>query len=36
VIGDAASASVEHGKAIVTRVIEAAGAVLKQLRENEN
>jgi creatinine amidohydrolase len=31
VIGDAASASVEHGRAIVTRVVESAGAVLKQL-----
>jgi len=34
VIGDAREASVEHGHAIVTRVVEAAGAVLKQLREN--
>jgi creatinine amidohydrolase/Fe(II)-dependent formamide hydrolase-like protein len=34
VIGDAAAASVEHGDAIVKRVIEAAGAVLKQLVEN--
>ena len=34
VIGDARAASVEHGRAIVTRVVEAAGAVLKQLREN--
>lgn len=36
VIGEAASASVEHGYAIVGRVVEAAGAVLKQLRENQN
>ncbi|MSP44863.1 MAG: creatininase family protein [Xanthobacteraceae bacterium] len=35
VIGDAAAASAEHGKAIVSRVVEAAGAVLKQLRENQ-
>jgi creatinine amidohydrolase len=34
VIGDAREASVEHGHAIVARVVEAAGAVLKQLREN--
>jgi creatinine amidohydrolase/Fe(II)-dependent formamide hydrolase-like protein len=34
VIGDAREASVEHGQAIVARVVEAAGAVLKQLREN--
>jgi creatinine amidohydrolase len=34
VIGDARDASVEHGHAIVARVVEAAGAVLKQLREN--
>ena len=35
VIGDAAAASAEHGHAIVARVVEAAGAVLKQLRENQ-
>ena len=34
VIGDAREASVEHGQAIVVRVVEGAGAVLKQLREN--
>lgn len=34
VIGDAREASVEHGQVIVARVVEAAGAVLKQLREN--
>jgi creatinine amidohydrolase/Fe(II)-dependent formamide hydrolase-like protein len=34
VIGDARDASVEHGHAIVARVVDAAGAVLKQLREN--
>ena len=33
VIGDAREASAEQGKAIVARVVEAAGAVLKQLRE---
>jgi len=32
-MGDAREASVEHGNAIVARVVEAAGAVLKQLRE---
>jgi creatinine amidohydrolase/Fe(II)-dependent formamide hydrolase-like protein len=36
VIGDARDASVEHGHAIVARVVEVAGAVLKQLRENRN
>jgi creatinine amidohydrolase len=36
VIGDAREASAELGKAIVARVIEGAGAVLKQLRENQN
>jgi creatinine amidohydrolase/Fe(II)-dependent formamide hydrolase-like protein len=34
VIGDARDASVEHGHAIIVRVVDAAGAVLKQLREN--
>jgi creatinine amidohydrolase/Fe(II)-dependent formamide hydrolase-like protein len=34
VIGDAREASVEHGNAIVARVVEAAGAVLKRLSEN--
>jgi creatinine amidohydrolase len=34
VIGDAASASVEHGRAIVTRVVESSGTVLKQLLDN--
>ena len=33
VMGDAREASEEHGHAIVTRVVEAAGAILKQLRE---
>jgi creatinine amidohydrolase/Fe(II)-dependent formamide hydrolase-like protein len=36
VIGDAAQASAEHGHAIVSRVVESAGAVLKQLRENQS
>jgi creatinine amidohydrolase/Fe(II)-dependent formamide hydrolase-like protein len=36
VIGDAAKASAEHGNAIVAHVVEGAGAVLKQLRENQN
>lgn len=35
VIGDAASASVEHGKVLVERVVEGAGAVLRQLRGNK-
>lgn len=35
VIGDAASASAEHGQAIVARVVEGAGTVLKQLRANQ-
>ena len=35
VIGDAAAASAEHGRAIVARVIEAVGPVLQQLRENQ-
>ena len=34
VIGDARAASVEHGTAIVERVVEAAGGVLRQLVEN--
>jgi creatinine amidohydrolase len=33
VIGDARQASAEHGNAIVRRVVESAGMVLKQLRE---
>ena len=35
VIGDAAAASVEHGVAIVDRVIETAGTVLRQLLESQ-
>lgn len=35
VIGDARQASERHGKAIVKRVIVAAGEALRQLRENE-
>lgn len=35
VIGDAAKASAGHGHSIVTRVVEGAGAVLKQLRDNQ-
>jgi creatinine amidohydrolase/Fe(II)-dependent formamide hydrolase-like protein len=35
VIGDARAASVEHGQVIVARVVDAAGAALKQLRENQ-
>jgi creatinine amidohydrolase/Fe(II)-dependent formamide hydrolase-like protein len=35
VIGDARQASEKHGKAIVKRVVEAAGDVLRQLRENQ-
>jgi creatinine amidohydrolase/Fe(II)-dependent formamide hydrolase-like protein len=35
VIGDASQASVEHGRAIVERVVMAAGTVLRRLRENE-
>jgi creatinine amidohydrolase/Fe(II)-dependent formamide hydrolase-like protein len=34
VIGDARAATAEHGNAIVSRVVEAAGAVLKKLGEN--
>jgi hypothetical protein len=33
-IGDLAGASAEHGQAIIARVVEAAGAALKQLLEN--
>jgi creatinine amidohydrolase/Fe(II)-dependent formamide hydrolase-like protein len=33
VMGDAREASAEHGRAIVERVVEAAGAVLKQLQD---
>jgi creatinine amidohydrolase len=35
VIGDARAASAELGNAIVSRVVEAAGAVLKQLLANQ-
>jgi creatinine amidohydrolase len=34
VMGDAREASAAHGHAIVARVVEAAGAILKQLRDN--
>jgi creatinine amidohydrolase/Fe(II)-dependent formamide hydrolase-like protein len=34
VIGTAAAASAEHGRAIVDRVVEAAGGVLRRLLEN--
>jgi creatinine amidohydrolase len=34
VIGNAASASAEHGDAIVSRMVEAAGAVLQRLSDN--
>ena len=34
VMGDAREASAEHGNAIVARVVGAAEAVLRQLREN--
>jgi creatinine amidohydrolase/Fe(II)-dependent formamide hydrolase-like protein len=34
VIGDARTASVEHGNAIVARIVEAAGAVLRKLGES--
>jgi creatinine amidohydrolase len=34
VIGDAREASAAHGHAIVLRVVEAVGAILKQLRES--
>jgi creatinine amidohydrolase/Fe(II)-dependent formamide hydrolase-like protein len=33
VIGDAHTASVEHGRAIVERVVKASGPILKRLRE---
>jgi len=36
VIGDARAASAEHGNAIVARVVEATGAVLRKLRENQS
>jgi creatinine amidohydrolase len=35
VIGDARAASVEHGNAIVARIVGATGAVLKKLGENQ-
>jgi creatinine amidohydrolase len=35
VMGDAAAASVGHGQAIVERVVQGAGLVLKQLRDNQ-
>ena len=35
-MGDAREASVEHGHAIVARVVEAAGPILKQLRDNKD
>ena len=34
VMGDAGAASAQHGKAIIERVVEAAGGVFKQLRDN--
>jgi creatinine amidohydrolase len=34
-IGDLTGASVEHGQAIIARVVDAAGAALKQLVENQ-
>ncbi len=36
VIGDSRTASAEHGRTIIERVVEAAGGVLRQLRENRN
>lgn len=36
IIGDAAAASAEHGNAIVERVVDSAGGVLKRLRENQD
>ena len=36
VIGDAHGASAEHGRAIIERVVETAGGVLKQLTGNRN
>ena len=35
IIGDASNASVEHGRAIVERVLAAAGEALKRLLENQ-
>jgi creatinine amidohydrolase/Fe(II)-dependent formamide hydrolase-like protein len=35
-IGDLTGASVEHGHAIIARVVEAAGRALKQLADNQN
>jgi creatinine amidohydrolase len=35
VMGDAAAASAEHGRAIVERVVEGAGAVVRRLRQNQ-
>lgn len=34
IMGDARGASAAHGEAIVARVVEGAGAVIKQLRDN--
>ena len=34
-IGDLTGASAEHGQAIIVRVVDAAGAALKQLVENQ-
>jgi creatinine amidohydrolase len=34
VIGDARAASAEHGEAIIARVVDAAGGVLRQLQAN--
>jgi creatinine amidohydrolase/Fe(II)-dependent formamide hydrolase-like protein len=36
VIGDAREASAEHGRAIVERVVEAAGQAIARLRENQD
>jgi creatinine amidohydrolase len=36
VIGDARAASAEHGEAIIARVVDAAGGVLRQLQANRN
>jgi len=36
VIGDAAGASAGHGHAIVARMVEAVGTVLKRLRDNQS
>ncbi len=33
VIGDARAASADHGRVIIERVVEAAGPILKRLRE---